>query len=96
LPAAAARALGVSPGTGGSWDAERRRCVRDFERSGDFRALQLEEPRIRSVALIRLKSDGGVTATATALVTLEGATPTKIELVEFREKWRVVVDGGSL
>jgi len=95
LPAATARALGLAAGTGGmaaDWDAEHRRCLREFGRNGEFATIGFEEPRVRSVSRLRVQPEHGVTAAATAVVALDGDAPTKVELVEFRGRWRIVFE----
>jgi hypothetical protein len=93
LPLPVADALHLSyagEGGAGNWDREQAQCIREFGRGEEFESFELDEPLVRSVKPVKIAPQDEISAAALARVTLDGASPETIPLVEFRGKWRVV------
>jgi hypothetical protein len=97
LPPRVATAVGLPPGHGhvASWDSERRRCVRDLGRHGDYAGFSFEAPIVRGVEDVAVPAQDGITAVARARVQLEHEPERTRALVEFEGVWRLVVGAAA-
>lgn len=89
--AAALRAPTTEAGGMRDWDEARSHCMREFGRRGEFESFDFHERLVRSVEPVAIAAQEGISAAATARVSLDRAPPETVPLVEFRGKWRVVV-----